>query len=93
MQNNFYVDDEPRSVFVFGNPLRFLFRKGRTIGAYLSGALVNGKENATCLCIEIHKSTLISLLSVGGYLLMLLLTLQNMMEPAQWDLKIGFQDS
>ena len=40
MQYSFY-DDEPRSVFVFGDPLRFLSRKGRTIGAYLSGGLVN----------------------------------------------------
>ncbi|KAG1603947.1 hypothetical protein G6F47_001367 [Rhizopus delemar] len=39
MQTSFYGDDEPRSIFVFGNPLRFLSRKGRTIGAYLSGGL------------------------------------------------------
>ncbi|ORE12040.1 UPF0220-domain-containing protein [Rhizopus microsporus var. microsporus] len=39
MQYTFY-DDEPRSVFVFGDPLRFLSRKGRTIGAYLSGGLL-----------------------------------------------------
>lgn len=35
-------DDEHQSVFVFRNPLRFLSRKGRQIGAYLSGGLVNG---------------------------------------------------
>ncbi|EIE75462.1 hypothetical protein G6F45_002639 [Rhizopus arrhizus] len=40
MQTSFYGDDEPRSIFVFGNPLRFLSRKGRTIGAYLSGGLL-----------------------------------------------------
>ncbi|CAO3687481.1 unnamed protein product [Rhizopus microsporus] len=39
MQYSFY-DDEPRSVFVFGDPLQFLSRKGRTIGAYLSGGLL-----------------------------------------------------
>ncbi|KAI8367407.1 hypothetical protein EDC96DRAFT_506715 [Choanephora cucurbitarum] len=32
--------DEPQSIFVFKNPLRFLSRKGRQIGAYLSGALL-----------------------------------------------------
>jgi hypothetical protein len=36
-------DDEHQSVFVFRNPLRFLSRKGRQIGAYLSGGLVNGE--------------------------------------------------
>jgi hypothetical protein len=33
-------DDESQSIFVFRNPLRFLSRKGRQIGAYLSGGLV-----------------------------------------------------
>lgn len=40
MQTNMY-DDESQSVFVFRNPLRFLSRKGRQIGAYLSGGLVS----------------------------------------------------
>ncbi|CAO3664145.1 unnamed protein product [Rhizopus stolonifer] len=40
MQPNFYGDDEARSIFVFGNPLKFLTRRGRTIGAYLSGGLL-----------------------------------------------------
>lgn len=39
MQTNMY-DDESQSIFVFKNPLRFLSRKGRQIGAYLSGGLV-----------------------------------------------------
>ncbi|KAI7900719.1 uncharacterized protein BX663DRAFT_516285 [Cokeromyces recurvatus] len=39
MQTNIY-DDEPRSIFVIGNPLRFLSRKGRNIGVYLSGGLL-----------------------------------------------------
>lgn len=34
-------DDESQSIFVFRNPLRFLSRKGRQIGAYLSGGLVS----------------------------------------------------
>ncbi|KAI8063684.1 uncharacterized protein B0P05DRAFT_555267 [Gilbertella persicaria] len=33
-------DDEPQSIFVFKNPLRFLSRKGRQIGAYTSGGLL-----------------------------------------------------
>ena len=75
MQTSFYGDDEPRSIFVFGNPLRFLSRKGRTIGAYLSGGLVNtlrSKKKAIVSCIEIHKyfTKKNSLLLVGGYLLM-----------------------
>lgn len=41
MQTSMY-DDEPQSIFVFRNPLRFLSRKGRQIGAYLSGGLVSG---------------------------------------------------
>ncbi|KAI8390230.1 hypothetical protein BD560DRAFT_380333 [Blakeslea trispora] len=32
--------DEPQSIFVFKNPLRFLSKKGRQIGAYLSGGLL-----------------------------------------------------
>jgi hypothetical protein len=40
MQTNMF-DDEPQSIFVFRNPLRFLSRKGRQIGAYLSGGLVS----------------------------------------------------
>lgn len=39
MQTNMF-DDESQSIFVFRNPLRFLSRKGRQIGAYLSGGLV-----------------------------------------------------
>ncbi|KAI9487039.1 MAG: hypothetical protein EXX96DRAFT_63574 [Benjaminiella poitrasii] len=39
MQTNIY-DDEPHSIFVIGNPLRFLSRKGRNIGVYLSGGLL-----------------------------------------------------
>ncbi|KAG2193491.1 uncharacterized protein EV154DRAFT_500835 [Mucor mucedo] len=39
MQTNMY-DDESQSIFVFRNPLRFLSRKGRQIGAYLSGGLL-----------------------------------------------------
>lgn len=39
MQTSMY-DDESQSIFVFRNPLRFLSRKGRQIGAYLSGGLV-----------------------------------------------------
>jgi hypothetical protein len=81
MQTSFYGDDEPRSIFVFGNPLRFLSRKGRTIGAYLSGGLVNtlrSKKKTIVSCIEIHKyftkkkkkKKKNSLLLVGGYLLM-----------------------
>ncbi|KAI8059642.1 hypothetical protein BC940DRAFT_313245 [Gongronella butleri] len=33
-------EDEPQSIFVIRNPFRFLTRKGRQIGSYLSGALV-----------------------------------------------------
>jgi hypothetical protein len=43
MQTSMY-DDEPQSIFVFKNPLRFLTRKGRQIGAYLSGGLVKTKK-------------------------------------------------
>lgn len=34
-------EEEHQSIFVFKNPLRFLSRKGRQIGAYLAGGLVN----------------------------------------------------
>ncbi|GAA5808813.1 hypothetical protein MFLAVUS_002210 [Mucor flavus] len=44
MQTNMY-DDEPQSIFVFRNPFRFLSRKGRQIGAYVSGdAVINSAK-------------------------------------------------
>ncbi|KAI8985799.1 hypothetical protein BDB01DRAFT_786375 [Pilobolus umbonatus] len=38
MLSNPYEED-PHSIFIFRNPFRFLTRKGREIGIYLSGAL------------------------------------------------------
>lgn len=52
MQSNMY-DDEHQSIFVFRNPLRFLSRKGRQIGAYLSGGLVRNSNSLESILAKV----------------------------------------
>lgn len=82
-------DDEHQSVFVFRNPLRFLSRKGRQIGAYLSGGLVNGETRIIARKKKEFTSHFTTQLAIGWWVF-----IDAVINSAKHggDVRMGFED-